>query len=53
MCSESEDTVKRIFSGLFGGHLGFIQIIFRLNPSCFPAILSQKYQSYVYNKEAI
>ena len=40
MCSESEDTAKRIFSALFGGHLELIQIIFRLNPSCFPAILS-------------
>ena len=40
MCSESEDTAKRIFSAPFGGHLEFIQIIFRLKPSCFPAILS-------------
>ena len=55
MCSGSEDTAKHIFSAPFGGHLEFIKIIFRLNPSCFPAILSPiiRYQSYVYIKEAI
>ena len=31
MCSESEDTAKSIFSGPFGGHLGFMQISYSLD----------------------
>ena len=32
MCSESEDIAKNIFSALFGGHLGFMQIIWSFTP---------------------